>query len=426
MIHNIEAEKYLLGCILIDGSLIKEITLKPEHFHHAGHKVIFEAMRTIEKKEEPIDVATVITHIGVDKMGLVGGISYLASLPNYVLSTETYHTYEKYILDAWKLRQAEQIAKKLQEEVVTSTDAKVISEAVAELSRLEEVGFDQDADIYQSTMEVFEEMENDTGEITGVDTGFYDLNAYLSGLQNGDLIILAARPSIGKTAFALNIGLTAAKKGVQTTIFSLEMNQKSLIRRMMCAEGKIDATKMRNPRRLFGDEDWPRATLAASQISSLPLHIYDKPNVTTQEIRAKARKLKRKYPNEQHLIIIDYLQLIKGGGNPNRVQEVAEISRDLKLIARELDVPVLVLSQLSRGVEQRQNKRPMLSDLRESGSIEQDADVILFLYREDYYDRETEKKNIIEVIIAKQRNGAVGKVELVFLKPYQKFQSLSG
>lgn len=423
--HNHEAEQYLLGCILLEGDLIKEINLQPEHFHHAGHRVIFESMRNVEKKGEPIDVVTVTTHIGVDKMGLVGGVPYLASLPNFVLTTETYKTHEKYILDAWKLRQAEMIANRLKSEIVDTSDAGLISRMISDLSRLEEMGYDDDSDIYGTTMEVFEEMETDTGELSGIDTGFYDLNAFLNGLQKQDLIIVAARPSMGKTAFALNIGLTSAKNGVQTLVFSLEMSKKSLIRRMICSEGRIDATKMRNPRKLFHDEDWPKATNAVSVISSLPLHIYDKPAVTTQEIRAKARKLKRKYPDDKHMLIVDYLQLIRGSGNENRNLEVGEISRDLKLIARELDMPVVVLSQLSRNVEQRRDKRPMLSDLRESGSIEQDADVILFLYRDDYYDPESKIKNITEVIIAKQRNGATGKVELSFNKQFQKFQSLA-
>jgi replicative DNA helicase len=423
--HNHEAEQYLLGCILLESDLIKEISLQPEHFHHAGHRVIFESMRSVEKKSEPIDVVTVTTHIGVDKMGLVGGVPYLASLPNFVLITETYKTHEKYILDAWKLRQAEMIANRLRSEIEDAADATPISRTISDLSRLEEMGYDEDSDIYSTTMEVFEEMEQDTGDLSGIDTGFYDLNAFLNGLQKQDLIIVAARPSMGKTAFALNIGLTGAKNGVQTSIFSLEMSKKSLVRRMICTEGRIDATKMRNPRKLFHDEDWPKATMAVSMISSLPLHIYDKPAVTTQEIRAKARKLKRQHPDDKHLLIVDYLQLIRGSGNENRVQEVAEMSRELKLIARELDMPVVVLSQLSRNVEQRRDKRPILSDLRESGSIEQDADVILFLYRDDYYNPESPVKNITEVLIAKQRNGATGKVELSFIKQFQKFQSLA-
>lgn len=269
-------------------------------------------------------------------------------------------------------------------------------------------------------------MQIDVGDLTGIPTGYDDLNRMTAGLQEGDLIIIGARPSMGKTAFVLNIAFHAASAHTATGIFSLEMGEEQLLKRMISSTGNIDATKLKNPKKLCNLKDWEKISQAMGLINDLPLEIYDKANVTMQEIYAKTRKLKRKYPNKKVLIAIDYLQLIvcdpKHRGN--RMQEIGEISRKLKLMARELNVCVVALSQLSRAVESRQDKRPLLSDLRENGQIEQDADLIAFLYREDYYDRETENKNITEIILAKQRNGPVGVVELAFIKEFSKFVNL--
>jgi len=275
-------------------------------------------------------------------------------------------------------------------------------------------------------MDVFEQIEflyNHRGGVTGIPSGFPDLDRMTSGFQRSDLIIVAARPSVGKTAFALNIAQNVGVRARETVaIFSLEMSASQLVQRMVCAESNVDAGRLRTGR-LEGD-DWEKLTMAIGALSEAEIYIDDTPGVTVADIRAKLRRLKKE--RGLGLVVIDYLQLIQGRGKPgeNRQQEVSEISRTLKQIARELEVPVIALSQLSRGVEQRQDKRPMLSDLRESGSIEQDADIVAFLYRDDYYDRETERKNIIEIIIAKQRNGPVGTVELVFLKNFNKFVSL--
>src|SRR5690606_29971 len=275
-------------------------------------------------------------------------------------------------------------------------------------------------------MEVFERVEflfHHKGGATGIPSGFPDLDKMTSGFQRNDLIIVAARPSVGKTAFALNIAQNVGVRAKETVaIFSLEMSASQLVQRMICAEANVDATRMRTGY-LEGD-DWEKLTMAIGSLSEAQIFIDDSPAVTVSEIRAKCRRLKKE--RGLGMILIDYLQLISGRGKAgeNRQQEVSEISRTLKQIARELDVPVIALSQLSRGVEQRQDKRPMMSDLRESGSIEQDADIVSFLYRDDYYDKESEKKNIIEIIIAKQRNGPVGTVELVFLKNFNKFVNL--
>jgi replicative DNA helicase len=275
-------------------------------------------------------------------------------------------------------------------------------------------------------MEVFDRVEflsQHKGGTTGIASGFRDLDKMTSGFQRSDLIIVAARPSVGKTAFALNIAQNAGVRGKETiAIFSLEMGASQLVQRMICAEANVDANRMRTGY-LEGD-DWEKLTMAIGALSEAKIYIDDSPGITVAEIRAKCRRLKKE--KGLGMILIDYLQLIAGRskGGDNRQQEVSEISRTLKQIARELQVPVIALSQLSRGVEQRQDKRPMMSDLRESGSIEQDADIVAFLYRDDYYNKESEKEGVIEIIIAKQRNGPVGTVELAFLKNFNKFVSL--
>jgi replicative DNA helicase len=282
--------------------------------------------------------------------------------------------------------------------------------------------------IRDAVYEVFQRIDylsQQKGTITGIPSGFHDLDKMTSGFQRSDLIIVAARPSVGKTAFALNIAQNVGVRAGETVaIFSLEMSATQLVQRIICAEGNIDASKMRSGR-LDTEEDWHKLTMAMSTLAEANIFIDDSATITVADIRAKCRRLK--VEKGLGLIVIDYLQLIQGRGKSgeNRQQEVSEISRTLKAIARELEVPVIALSQLSRGVEQRQDKRPMMSDLRESGSIEQDADIVAFLYRDDYYDQESEKKNRIEIIIAKQRNGPVGTVELGFQQHYNKFVSLN-
>ena len=273
---------------------------------------------------------------------------------------------------------------------------------------------------------IIELLSTREGDLTGLPTGFKELDRMTAGFQRNDLIIVAARPSVGKTAFALNIAQnTAIKTNETVAIFSLEMGASQLINRMLCAEGNIDAQNMRTGK--LNDEEWRKLALAISTLSSTNIFIDDSPGIRVNEIRSKCRRLKQEHG--LGMIVIDYLQLIQGsgiGGGENRQQEVSEISRTLKQLARELEVPVIALSQLSRGVEQRQDKRPMMSDIRESGSIEQDADIVAFLYREDYYDREAadEDNGTIEIIIAKQRNGPVGTVQLAFVKEYNKFVDL--
>jgi len=283
-------------------------------------------------------------------------------------------------------------------------------------------GFLNIKDVLMETYERIEMLYTNKGGVTGLPTGYPDLDRMTSGLQNSDLIIVAARPSVGKTAFALNIAQNVAlHTQVPVAIFSLEMPAIQLVQRMLSAEGNIDSHRLRSG--YLEPADWEKLTLAMASLSEAPIFIDDTPHVTVFDIRAKCRRLKAEHG--LGLVIIDYLQLISGRGGDNRQQEISEISRGLKGLARELDVPVIALSQLSRAVEQRQDKRPMLSDIRESGSIEQDADVVAFLYRDDYYHPDTDRPNVVEVIIGKQRNGPTGTVELLYLKNYNKFVSLA-
>ena len=278
-------------------------------------------------------------------------------------------------------------------------------------------------DVLVQTYDNIELLHTRKGDVTGIPTGFRDLDKMTAGFQRNDLIIVAARPSVGKTAFALNIAQNVATKTDENVaIFSLEMGADQLVMRMLCAEGNIDAQVLRTG--ALEAEDWRKLTMAMGSLSNAGVFIDDSPGIRVNEIRSKCRRLQQEHG--LGMIIIDYLQLIQGSGRAgeNRQQEVSEISRSLKGLARELKVPVIALSQLSRGVEQRQDKRPMMSDLRESGSIEQDADIVSFLYREDYYDKETENQNIIEIIIAKQRNGPTGTVSLAFAKEYNKFVNI--
>jgi replicative DNA helicase len=278
-------------------------------------------------------------------------------------------------------------------------------------------------DVLVRTYDNIEQMHQRAGEITGLETGFIELDRMTAGFQRNDLIIVGARPSVGKTAFALNIAQNVAHKtGENIAIFSLEMGAEQLVMRLLCAEGNIDAQRLRTGS--LTDDDWGKLTMAMGSLSNSGIFIDDTPGVRISDIRSKCRRLKQEHG--LGMILIDYLQLILGSGRAgeNRQQEVSEISRSLKQLARELQIPVIALSQLSRGVEQRQDKRPMMSDIRESGSIEQDADIVAFLYRDDYYDKESENKNIIEIIIAKQRNGPTGTVSLAFVKEYNKFVNL--
>ncbi|RED54483.1 replicative DNA helicase [Cohnella lupini] len=430
--QNLEAEQAVLGAILLESeALITSMErLKAEDFYSVSHQRIFDVMVALNDDNEPIDLITMAARLqDLGQMEEVGGIMYLTKLANSVPTAANVEYYAQIVEEKSILRRLIRTATQIVSNGYATEDdvGVLLNDAEARImevsSRRSATGFISIRDVL---MEVFEKVEflyNHKGGVSGIPSGFIDLDKMTNGFQRNDLIIVAARPSVGKTAFALNVAQNVAVRASETVaIFSLEMSAPQLVQRIICAESNVDATRMRTGH-LEGD-DWEKLSMAIGSLSEAQIYIDDTPGITVSDIRAKCRRLKKE--KGLGLILIDYLQLIQGRGKAgeNRQQEVSEISRTLKQIARELEVPVIALSQLSRGVEQRQDKRPMMSDLRESGSIEQDADIVAFLYRDDYYDKETEKKNIIEIIIAKQRNGPVGTVELVFLKNFNKFVSL--
>jgi replicative DNA helicase len=430
--QNIEAEQAVLGAIFLEPSsltLASEI-LMPEDFYRASHQKIFNVMLKLADKGEPVDLVTVTAELADAKLlEEVGGVSYLSDLANSVPTAANIEYYARIVEEKSLLRRLIRTATNIAQDGYTREDEidVLLNEAersILDVSQRKRTGMFQNIkDILVQTYDNIEMLHNRKGEITGIPTGFTELDRMTAGFQRSDLIIVAARPSVGKTAFALNIAQNVATKTDENVaIFSLEMSAQQLVMRMLCAEGNINAQNLRTGS--LTPEDWGKLTMAMGSLSNAGIYIDDTPGIRVSEIRAKCRRLKQE--KGLGMVLIDYLQLIQGSGRnrENRQQEVSEISRSLKALARELDVPVIALSQLSRSVEQRQDKRPMMSDIRESGSIEQDADIVAFLYRDDYYDKETENKNIIEIIIAKQRNGPVGTVQLAFNKEYNKFVNL--
>ncbi|WP_142315204.1 replicative DNA helicase [Bacillus pseudomycoides] len=422
-IQNIEAEQTVLGSLLREGELIKECRLTEQHFSTAMHRAIFKLIREIEEDGQPIDLVALVSKMDPGFLKQVGGIEYFVNIIESVPTTANFLYYEGLVRSAWKMNQAGSVAHSMCERLLAEKDERVIGEAITRLCELEEVDCTLDFDLKDTLVDLYEELHQDTEELTGIETGFSALNKMTCGLQEGDFVVVGARPSMGKTAFALNIALHAAKSGTAVGVFSLEMSNKQLLKRMVSCLGEVSGKRLKNPKHRFTIEDWGTTSRAFAEIGDLPLEIYDKAGVTTQEIWVQVRKLKRKYGDKKLLVIIDYLQLITGDSKyrGNRFQEMSEISRKLKLMARDLNVCVIALSQLSRGVESRQDKRPLLSDLRETGQIEQDADVIMLMYRDDYYDKETENKDVTEIQIAKHRNGPIGGMKLRFLKEFGKF-----
>ncbi|MER1987781.1 MAG: replicative DNA helicase [Solibacillus sp.] len=427
--HNNEAEQSVIGAIFLEPQALitaSEI-LMPDDFYRTAHQKIFQTMLTLSDQGKAIDVVTVTEELSAKKeLEDVGGLTYLMELTNAVPTAANIAHYAKIVEEKALLRRLIRVATKIVEDGYTREDEVEALLVEAEKKMLEVANrknagdFKHVKDVLVGTFKNIETLQSRDGDVTGIPTGFDDLDEITAGFQRNDLIIVAARPSVGKTAFALNVAQSVAVKARENVaIFSLEMGADQLVMRMLCAEGNIDAQKLRTGS--LETEDWQKLSMAMGALSSSGIYIDDTPGVRINDIRAKCRRLAKE--DGLGMILIDYLQLIVGSGKPgeNRQQEVSEISRSLKGLARELKVPVIALSQLSRGVEQRQDKRPMMSDLRESGSIEQDADIVAFLYRDDYYDKESESKNMIEIIIAKQRNGPTGTVTLAFRKEFNKF-----
>nr|WP_092074577.1 replicative DNA helicase [Dendrosporobacter quercicolus]NSL49029.1 replicative DNA helicase [Dendrosporobacter quercicolus DSM 1736]SDN02238.1 replicative DNA helicase [Dendrosporobacter quercicolus] len=432
--QSLEAEQAVLGGMLIEREAISKVAefLRPEDFYREAHRLIFGAMQDLFNKNEPVDLVTVTEFLRkADKLENAGGIAYITSLANSVPTAANITYHGKIVEEKSLLRQLINSATNIagmgyeaSEEVANILDK--AEKMILEVSGRKISGdFTPIKSIIFDAFSKIEQLYASKGGITGLASGFKDLDRLTSGLQASDLILIAARPSMGKTAFTLNIAANIAiREQKAVAFFSLEMSKEQLVQRMLCAEASIDSQRLRIGE--LEDRDWSKLISAADRLSSAPIFIDDTPGITVMEMRSKARRLKIEH--DLKLIIIDYLQLMQGSGGKggeNRQQEISEISRSLKALAREVNVPVIALSQLSRSVESRQVKKPMLSDLRESGSLEQDADIVAFLYREDYYNPDTENKNITEVIIAKHRNGPVDTVQLFFHKQFTKFIDLS-
>ena len=432
--QNIEAEQAVLGAMLIKKEAIAEVSqiLSASDFYRESHRMVFEAMMALFNKNEAVDLITVTEQLRkTEQLEKAGGIAAITSLANAVPTAANVEYHARIVSEKAQLRNlinaATEIAGAAYEdnddvsEVMDKAEKRILEVAAHQTGS----AFVPIGEILMDTFAKIEVLYESKGGLTGLSSGFKDLDKLTSGLQASDLILVAARPSMGKTAFTLNIATYVAVHEKQpVAFFSLEMSKEQLVQRMLCSEGGIDAQRLRIGE--LEEKDWTRLISAADRLAAAPIFIDDTAGITVMELRSKARRLKAEHGLS--LIVIDYLQLMQGRASKNsdnRQQEISEISRSLKALARELNVPVIALSQLSRSVESRQVKKPMLSDLRESGSLEQDADIVMFLYREDYYDPETENKNITDLIIAKHRNGPVDTVQLFFHKQFTKFADLS-
>jgi len=429
--QSVEAEQSVLGCMLLDKEVIPAITeiLKSEDFYREDHKEIYEAIMDLFERANPVDLITVAEQLKqrgtLDK---VGGLEYLTNIATAVPTTANARHYARIVEEKSILRKLIRTSSDIINLGYEAADEVSIILDRAEkgifdiLQKRNTQGFAHIKDVLVEAFNKLEELYNNKGYVTGVPTGFTDLDYKTAGFQNSDLILIAARPAMGKTSFALNIAQYAAiHSKIPVAIFSLEMSKEQLVNRILCSEVMIDSQKMRVGK--LDDSDWQKMAMALGPLSEAPIFIDDTPGASVMELRAKCRRLKLE--KNLGLVVIDYLQLMQGRGrSENRQQEVSEISRSLKILAKEIDVPVITLSQLSRAPEARADHRPMLSDLRESGAIEQDADMVLFLYRDDYYNPDTEKQNVAEVIIAKNRHGPTGMVELRWFGEYTKFANL--
>lgn len=426
----LEAEISLLGAVLIDQEAIYKIIdfLKPGDFYKKAHQKIYQSMMKLSEKSEPSDVITLTNELkSKGELEGVGGAAYLAQLAASVASSASIFHYAKIIREKAMLRTLIHVTTDILEEgYVGCEDVEdFLDRAEKSIFEISERNIRQSfapiREIVKDSFKAIEVLYENKSSVTGIPTGFKKLNELTSGFQSSDLIIIAGRPSMGKTALALNIGLNAAaesKKGV--AIFSLEMSKEQLVQRMLCSEARVDSSKLRGG--FLKESDWPKLTKAASTLSEALVFIDDSPAMTVLEMRAKARRLKREH--DLGMVMVDYLQLMRSHITESREREISDISRSLKALAKELSMPVVALSQLNRSVEGRTDKRPQLSDLRESGSLEQDADVVAFVYRDEVYNHDTPEQGVAEIIIGKQRNGPTGTVKLKFFTEYTRFEEL--
>jgi replicative DNA helicase len=429
--YNMDAEVSTLGSIMIDKDAMGKILdiIKPEDFYKEAHGIIYEAILGLYERGEPVDMVTVTEELSSrGALEKSGGVAYITSLANAVPTAANVEYYAKIVEEKATFRSLISAGTKIatlgyqgEGDVDVALD-----QAEQEIFRIGQrqrsQGYVGIRDVLVHTFEHIEKVYNSQGGITGIPTGFRDLDQMLSGLQPSDLIIIAGRPSMGKTSLALNIAQhVAIDEKIPVAIFSLEMPKEQLAIKMLCSEGKVNSQRLRTGS--LTDEDWPKLSYALAKLSEAPIYIDDTPAISSMELRTRARRIKAEH--DLGLIVIDYLQLVQGRArNENRQQEIAEITRSLKSLARELNVPVVALAQLSRAVEMTSDCRPRLSHLKESGELEQSADVVAFIYREEYYNPDTERKNMAEIIIAKQRNGPTGTVELFWHRDYTTFTGM--
>ncbi len=436
--HSAEAESSVLGGLLLDNSSWDRVSdlLTESDFYRFEHRLVFGAVGALVNSAKPADVITVFEHLqNQGKAEEIGGLAYLNSLAQYVPSSGNIRRYAEIVRERGILRKLVSAS----DEISTSAFnprgrpvATILDEAEQKIFNIGEEGartkqgFQAMETLVVKLMDRVQEMTDNPNDVTGVPSGFYDLDRLTAGFQAGDLIVLAARPSMGKTALAINIAEhVALNEGLPVAVFSMEMGAAQLAVRVVGSIGRIDQSHLRTGK--LTDDEWPRLTEAIEKLRSIPFHIDESAGLSSGELRASSRRLARQC-GKLGLIVVDYLQLMSGSTNDgeNRATELGEISRGLKMLAKELQCPVIALSQLNRSVETRPDKRPMMSDLRESGAIEQDADIVMFIYRDEYYTKEACKEpGVAEIIIAKQRNGPTGMIKLAFLKPITKFESLA-
>ncbi|MDY3828921.1 MAG: replicative DNA helicase [Clostridium sp.] len=429
--QSLEAEQSVIGAMIIDKEAIAKVSEKlvKEDFYRDGHKIIYETILDMFKDDMPVDTLTLVERLkSTDMLERAGGVSYISDLSTSMVSTANLTSYIKIVEEKSLLRKLIRASTAIIEDsynkqddvysIVDSAEKKIFD--IAE--RKSTSDFEPLSDVLERGFIEIERLFNNKGQITGVGSGFVDLDSKTSGFQKGDMILIAARPSMGKTTFALNIAEHAAlKEGKSVVIFSLEMSKEQLAYKLLCSVANVDMLKLRKGD--LDDSDWENIARATGPLSKAKIYIDDTAGISIMEMRSKCRRLKIEHGID--LILIDYLQLMSGSSSAeSRQQQVSEISRSIKALAKEMGCPIIALSQLSRAPEQRTDHRPMLSDLRESGSIEQDADLVMFLYRDEYYNKETEEKNVAECIVAKQRNGPVGTVKMAFFGQLSKFGNL--
>ena len=430
--NDTEAEQAVIGSMLTDKDAVASAieVLQEDDFYREDNKIIYTAILNLYNRSEPIDIITLKSELSsMGKLDAVGGLEYIAELPDKVPTTSNVEQYIKIVEEKSVLRNLIKTANDIitlgydptqdVEDIIDTSEKKIFEV----MQKKNQKGYSSIKDVLVDTFTELEQLYNRKQHITGVPTGFADLDYKTAGLHKSDLILVAARPAMGKSAFALNIATNAAvRANIPVVIFSLEMSKEQMGNRILCSEAMVDSNKVRTGK--LEEDDWTKLAGTIGPLSDSEIYIDDTPGISVTEIRAKCRKLKLE--KNIGMVVIDYLQLVQGSNkrNGSREQEISEISRSLKILAKELNVPVIALSQLSRAVEQRPDHRPMLSDLRESGAIEQDADIVMFLYRDDYYNKDSEKKDIAEVIIAKHRGGSLGTIELLWLGSYTKFVNL--